>query len=139
MTTPDPMNVPLILEALRSYAAQQTRAAGRLSEQVMADKRAGSRDVRSSAVRVVDVLAAGQYLTRFADALESGDVVLLEAPFATPPPLTEYEARLEADPGVPDPGPEGEQPENPEDPEDGPISLADVDRALGLDPGAEDV
>lgn len=70
-----PAAVETVVEALRSGASQRQRAGTQLSGSLAAARREG-RDVRSSAVRVVDLLAGAEQLAEVADLLEGGLLVL---------------------------------------------------------------
>lgn len=92
-------DTPTIVDALRAEAERQSRAAGRLAEGVMNERAQTGRDIRSSAVKIVEVLGTGQTLSRVADGLESGTLLLIPAALVeVPRPLDEGAPELPADP-----------------------------------------
>ena len=72
-------DTPTVVAALRAEADRQIRAGTRLSAEVMQDKAKTGRDIRSSAVKIVEVIGTGQTLNEVAAGLESGTLLLVSA------------------------------------------------------------
>lgn len=68
-----------VVAALRAEADRHTRAASKLSLDVMRERDEQKRDIRSSAVKVVEVMGTGQQLNEVASGLESGTLLLVSA------------------------------------------------------------
>lgn len=77
-----PDDLTLVVDALNARADQRARASTQLSEK-LAEQRAGGKDVRSAAVRVVDELASAGRLRTLATALLEGDLRMAQAVVAT--------------------------------------------------------
>lgn len=105
-----PTDKALVSEALYARAHQQRRAATLLAAKIAVD-RAGGADVRSSAVKVVDMLAASERLEHLANAVDGDLLVLadgnpqpaahLTAPADTIDPDDALDARPDDDQPVP--------------------------------------
>lgn len=72
-----------VVAALRAEADRQIRAGTRLSAEVMHDRATTGRDIRSSAVKIVEVIGTGQALNEVATGLESGTLLLVSADTAS--------------------------------------------------------
>lgn len=73
-----------VVAALRAEADRHTRAASKLSLDVLRERDSEQkRDIRSSAVKVLEVMGTGQQLSEVAAGLESGTLLLVSADTTT--------------------------------------------------------
>ncbi|WP_020393442.1 hypothetical protein [Kribbella catacumbae] len=82
MKTPDSAT-QLVIESLRSLSETRLRVAQRAAGEVQLEKQSG-KDVRSSAVKVTEMLAHANTCTNIADQLEVGSLVLAIPPSQDP-------------------------------------------------------
>jgi hypothetical protein len=73
----------LVIESLRSLSETRLRVAQRAAGEVQLEKQ-GGKDVRSSAVKVTELLAHANTCTHLADQLEAGTLILAIPPSQDP-------------------------------------------------------
>ena len=72
------MSAEVVVAALRTQAEQHAGAAAKLGGRLAAARRSG-KDIRSGAVKIVDLLADAETMRQVADDLEQGTLVLASA------------------------------------------------------------